>query len=94
MRGKFFEEQHNDTFPDTGENYDYSIRGYDYELFGEQIQFTKPEMPFIKVLHATIEKKCSREIYRLYHNKTHTASIKLKFLSSLEMFLRKSVYRK
>jgi len=51
-------------------------------------------MPFIKVFHATIEKKCRREVYRLYHNKIHKTSMKLKFLSVLEMLLRKVVYDK
>lgn len=72
---------------------DYQIQGYEYSLLGENILLTKSEMPFIKVLHATIEKKCSREVYRLYHNKAKM-SIGLHVLSVLEMFLRKIVYRK
>jgi hypothetical protein len=51
-------------------------------------------MPFINVLHATIEKKCSREIAKLFHSKTHKASLKLKILSVIEMLLRKIVYKK
>ena len=93
MRGRLFEEPHTDYFPDTGEEVGYSIKGYEYHFLGEIIQLTKQDMPFIKVLHATIEKKCSREVYRLYHNKK-AIGIKLKLLSALEMFLRKIVYRK
>jgi hypothetical protein len=94
MRGKLFTEEHYDTFPDTGERVGYEIKGYDYRFLGENLQFTKPTMPFINVLHATIEKKCSREIAKLFHSKTHKASLKLKILSVIEMLLRKIVYKK
>jgi hypothetical protein len=90
MKGKLFEEPHYDFYEDTHEKVGYIIKGYNYYFLGEILRFTKAEMPFIKVLHGAIEKKCSKEVYKCLKTKKH--SLKLHILSFIEIKFRQVIY--